>query len=97
MTVTFASLLEPGGVITAAVIITTLVQLLKAVFPTLDARVSGALLAFVFSAVLYVLAAFATGADNLDEGLLVFLAWLSCATSAVGIKSAVSHAVEVNT
>ena len=91
MNITFASLLEPAGVIVAAGIITTLVQLIKAVFPALDARVSGALMAFLASAVLYVLAGLATNVVTLDAGLLVFLAWLSCATSSVGIKSTIDH------
>ena len=90
--VTFASLLTPQGIITAGVIVTTLVQLLKGVFPTIDARVSGALLAFIASAVLYLLAGVATGVSTLDAGFVVFAAWLTCATSAVGIKASVDHA-----
>lgn len=89
--VTFASLLTPPGVIAAAAIITGLIQLLKSVFPGLDARVSGALMAFVGSAVLYVLAGAATGVASPDAGLAVFLAWLSCATSSVGIKAVSDH------
>ncbi len=89
--ITFASLLTPPGVIAAAGIITALVQLLKGVFPLLDARVSGALMAFVLSAVLYLLAGLSTSVGTLDAGLVVFLAWLSCATSSVGIKATVDH------
>ncbi len=88
---TFASLLTPEGVVAAAAFITSIVALLKYTFPPLDARISGALLAFAFSAVLYVLAAFATGANTLDAGLALFVAWVSCATGSVGIHSAVSH------
>lgn len=90
---TFASLLLPAGIIVAAGLVTTLVQLIKTVLPTVDARVSGALMAFVISAILYVLAAISTSVGTLDAGLVVFAAWLACATSAVGIKSATTHAM----
>lgn len=93
--VSFASFLTPPGVIAAAAVITTLVQLIKSVFPAIDAKVSGALMAFVGSAVLYVFTAVAVGVPTFDSGLLVFLAWLSCATSSVGIKSATNHVQEV--
>lgn len=88
---TFASFLTPPGVVAAAAVITGLIQLLKSVFPGLDARVSGALMAFVGSALLYVLTAAATGVGNPDAGLAVFMAWLSCATSSVGIKAVSDH------
>lgn len=93
--ITFASLLEPSGVVIAAAAITAFVELIKGTFTAIDERVSGALMAFTLSAVLYVLTAFSVGTTTLDTGLVVFLAWLSCATSAVGIKSAATHAAEV--
>ena len=93
-TVTFASLLTPEGVVIAAGIITGLVSLLKAVFTKLDEKVSGALQAFVLSAILYILAAISIGVASLDAGLGVFLAWLACATSAVGIYSTVQHVAD---
>ena len=91
MDLTFQSFLTPQGVVAAAAIITVLIQLIKSVFPAIDARVSGALMAFVLSAVLYVLTALAVGVVDANAGLTVFLAWLSCATSAVGIKSTADH------
>lgn len=90
--ISFATLLTPPGVVVAAGLTTAFVELIKRVFPAIDARVSGALLAFVFDALLYILAALATGVADLDAGLLVFMAWLSCATSAVGISSTIEHA-----
>lgn len=96
MDLTFADLLTAEGALIAGGIVTTLVELIKRVVPTIDARVSGALMAFVLSAVLYVLAALATNVADLNAGLLVFLAWLSCATSAIGISSAVTHVSETN-
>lgn len=91
MTPTFADLLTPPGVVTAAATITVLVQLVKGTFPAIDARVSGAVMAFAASALLYVLTAAATGIPTWDAGLTVFLAWLSCATSSVGIKATTEH------
>jgi uncharacterized protein with PQ loop repeat len=89
--ITFAVLLTAAGTGIAAGIITTLVQLLKSVSTTIDAKVSGALLAFVLSAVLYLLAGIAVGVDSLDEGLVVFISWLTCATAAVGVYATVQH------
>ena len=91
MNPTFASFLEPAGLIVAAGLITSLVQLIKSVVPAIDARVSGALMAFVFSAVLYVLTAVSVGVATLDAGLVIFAAWLACATSAVGAYATITH------
>jgi hypothetical protein len=91
MDITFASFVTPPGVIAAAAIITGLIQLIKAVFPAIDARVSGAAMAFVGTAVLYGVTAAALGIADANAGLTLFLAWLSCATSAVGIKAVSDH------
>jgi len=91
--VSLASLLTPGGIIIAGLVVTTLVQTLKGVFPAVDARVSGALLAFIASAILYVFVGLATSVATLDAGFVVFMAWLACASAAVGIKASVDHAM----
>lgn len=91
---TFADFLTPAGLVIAAGVVTSLVELVKSVFPPIAARISGALMAFVITAVLYVLTALAVGVPTPDAGLGVFLAWLACATSAIGIKSAVAHVQE---
>ncbi len=91
MNVTFASFLTPEGLLVAAALITTLIQVIKTAIPTLDARVSGALMAFVISAVLYVLTAIATAVASPDAGLTVFAAWLACAGVAMGIKAGADH------
>lgn len=75
--ITFAVLLTAAGAGIAAGIITTLVELLKSVFPVLAERVSGAALAFFLSAILFVLAGIATSVTTLDQALVVFLAWLT--------------------
>ena len=88
---TFAQLLEPQGIAAFAAVATTLVALIKYVFPVIDARVSGALMAFVITAIGYALCAIAVQVATLDHGLLVFVSWLTCATAAVGVNSTVSH------
>lgn len=91
MTLTLADLLTVGGVAAGAVFVTTLVSLFKNVFsryvPSLDQN--GALLAFVFTAVLYVLAGIATGADTLDAAFAVFVAGVTCAVAAVGVNGTI--------
>lgn len=94
--ITFESLITPAGVVVAAGIVTALVQLIKGVFPVIDEKVSGALQAFVLTAVLYILVAVTVPQESVNGLLAVFLAWLSCATSAVGIKSTVDHVQEAN-
>lgn len=96
MDLTFASLLTPEGAVAFAAVVTGFIAIIKYTFPVVDARVSGALMAFVLTAIGYVLCAFATGVGTLDAGLLVFVAWLGCATSAVGIHSSVQHVTEAN-
>lgn len=91
MDLTFAALLTPEGVIAAAALTTSVVALLRNVSPALDARVSGASLAFLLTAMLYGLGAIAVGVDGLDAALGLFVAWVACATSAVGIHSTVKH------
>lgn len=83
--ITFASLLDAAGAAIAAAIVTSIVELLKRTFTDLPG--TGAAWAFGLSAVLYVVAGIATDVRSLDAGLTVFLAWLACATAAVGIHS----------
>lgn len=90
--ITFAILLTAAGSGIAAGIITGVVQLVKTAIPAMDGRFSGSLMAFTLSAVLYVFAGIAVGVDSLDDGLVVFIAWLTCATAAVGIYATAQHA-----
>lgn len=83
--ITFAVLLTAAGTAIAAAVVTALVELLKRTFGDLPG--TGAAWAFGLSAVLYLLAGIATGVGTLDAALAVFLAWLACATAAVGIHS----------
>ncbi len=60
--------------------------------PTLSVQTKPATAsAFGLSAALSLLAGLATGVDALHEGLVVFVAWLTCATSAVGVRSTITH------
>lgn len=92
--ITFAALLTAAGAGIAAGIVTGTVSLAKTAIPAI-AEWNGAGLSFIGSGVLYVLAGVATGVATLDAGLGVFLAWLTCATAAVGIhKVAVKPVAE---
>ena len=97
MDITFASLLTIEGTVIAAAIVTSLVELLKRVG---DIQVAGAWVAFLLSAILYIFAAIATNVVGapapLDAGLAVFLAFLGCATSAVGIHSSLRTATRLS-
>lgn len=91
MNLTFAALLTPEGIVAAAAVITTLVSLLKNVFPVVDQKVSGALMAFVISGLLYALSLTAVPVAAPDDVLAIVLAWIACATAAVGVHSTVQH------
>lgn len=92
--ITFASLLTADGLAVAATIVTMFISLVKTAVPKAD-KLDGALSAFALTAFLYVLAGIAVGVSTLDMGLAVFVAWLGCATSAVGIhKMIVKPVVE---
>lgn len=93
MDITFASLLTAAGAGIAAGIVTSIVELLKRSLPPL-AEANGATMAFLLAAVLYVLAGVATGVSSLDSGLGVFVAWLTCATAAVGAHRLVIKPLE---
>jgi hypothetical protein len=87
----FATLLTAAGAGIAAGLVTTFVEVLKTAWGHEGMPASGAALAFGLSAVLYLLAGIATGVASLDDGLVVFVAWLTCATSAVGVHSTITH------
>jgi hypothetical protein len=89
--ITVAALFTVAGAAAAALIIRQLVELLKAVIPALDAKVSGALQAFVLSAALYLFAAIALPVQGADGVLLAIVSWLGCATAAVGIDASWTH------
>lgn len=91
MNPTFEDFLTPQGIIVAAGIVTAFVELIKSVFPIIDERVSGAFLAFVVTGLLYVFTALSVPFAGPDGFLAIFLAWLACATSAVGLKATTAH------
>lgn len=88
---TLSTLLSPEGIVPAAALVTALIEVLKASFPALSARVSGALMAFLISAALYLLAGIAGAAPTADGAFLVFASWLACATAAIGIHGSASQ------
>lgn len=89
--VTLAVLLTASGAVAAAAIVRQLTELLKRAFPFIDARASGATLTFVLCAGLYTAAWIAVGSRTADGIFVAFLAWLSCATSSIGINSTIDH------
>jgi hypothetical protein len=91
----FSDLITPAGIVAAAALIVSLVQIVKAAFPAIDRRVSGALLAFVGTGVLYVAAGFVLPSSGPDQLLQVFAAWVAVAGLAIGIKSGAGHVGEV--
>lgn len=88
--ITFAALLTAAGAGVGATIVTGFISLIKTAFGKIE-NWNGAAMAFILTAILYLLAGIATGVGSLDAALNVFVAWLTCATSAVGI-----HKVIVN-
>jgi hypothetical protein len=89
---TLADLFTPAGIAAASTIVFLIVQIAKANFPALDARVSGATQASVVIAVLYVGAFFATPGTSIFTAILYFLLATS---SAIGISSGLNHISEV--
>ena len=92
-TPTFAAFLSPEGIVIAGGLITAFVQLIKTVFPVIDTKVTGAVQAFVLSAILYIVTAIVVSPDSPDAYLTIIASWLACATAAVGVHSSVKYAV----
>lgn len=95
-TPTFAAFLSPEGIVVAGGLITAFVQLIKTVFPIIDAKVSGAIMAFGLSAIVYAITAVVVGISTPDQGLTVIASWLACATAAVGVYSTTKFATAPN-
>lgn len=93
--ITFAQLLTPGGVVVAAATVLALVEVIKAGIPVIDRHVSGATMAFALSGVLYILTALALPQATADGYLAIAFAWISCATSAMGIRAGADHVANV--
>jgi hypothetical protein len=88
--VTFAALLTAPTPIVGAVI-RQIVEVLKRMFPILDARISGLRLSYYVAAALAVLA-FALGTDMGQEGALAaFWAFLAWSQNAVGLDATLNQ------
>lgn len=88
---TFESLLTPAGMAVAAALLVTLVEIVKVGLPIVDRHVSGATLAFLLSAALYIVAAVVLPNATPDLYLAAFCAWIMVAAGAMGIKSGAMH------
>lgn len=97
--ITFEVLVTAAAIPIAAGIVTSFVALVKMVFPTVDARVSGALMAFIASGALYIVTGFALWQSGsmatANDFLGLFLTWLGVATGSVGIKATSDHIADV--
>lgn len=89
---TLADLFTLPGIAASAAIVYLVVQIAKANFPALDARVSGALQATVIVGILYLAATIATPGVPI---FTAFLFWLVATAGALGIHSAVDHIQDV--
>lgn len=94
MELSWASFITPEGIIVASGLVNRLVQVLKTVSPTIDQRVSGALLSAIASGVLYLITAVVVATNDPNVLLTVFSAWLSVAGGAIGINSVIKHVNE---
>jgi hypothetical protein len=88
---TLATLLLGAGAFPAAAVIRQLIEVLKVAIPEIDRNISGARQAFLLSLVLYVVAWVAVGDKSAEGAFAAVLVWLACATSAIGINSALDH------
>jgi len=92
MEITIAELFTAAGAGAAALVVRQVVELAKAALPALDARVSGALQAFVLTAAVYLAATLAVPEQQTPDGILAaVVAWVTCATAAIGIDQSWSR------
>lgn len=92
MDLTFEALFSAAGAGALALLVRQVIELLKAVLPGLDAKVSGALQSFVLTLGAYSVAVLAVPAQQTPNGVLsAIVAWVTCATAAVGIDQAWSR------
>lgn len=94
---TFSDLITPAGIVGAAALIVMLVQVIKGALPIVGERVSGALLAFMATGLLYIAAAIVLGGTNADALLQIFASWVAVAGLAMGIKAGADHVDAVRT
>lgn len=81
--------------VAAALVVRQLVEILKTVWPSLPG--DGRQQAFAFSLALYVLVFIAVHNYTTEGAFSAFMAWLGCATSAVGINSLARSPAPVGT
>jgi hypothetical protein len=93
MELTVADLFTAAGAGAAALVVRQVIELAKAALPALDAKVSGALQAFVLTAAVYAAATLASPEQQTPNGVIAAaVAWVTCATAAIGIDQAWSRA-----
>lgn len=90
MSFTFEDLTTAAGAASVAALAFIVVELLKAVIPNLFNRVTGALIAFSFTGVIYAIGAMVLSPLDANGYLALFISWIFCAAGAVGIKTVAS-------
>jgi len=90
MTFVWADLTTVAGATAASVLIATVVNILKAVFPSLTARVTGALWSFLGLSVIYAIGAVvqASALADANQWLAWFISWVGALALALGVNTA---------
>ena len=91
-TLNAAALLTTAGAGAFGIVLSFLVQVIKDSFPSVDARVSGALISLIISAFVYILV-FISGAVTKDSNgiLLTLFSWVTAWIGAMGTNAIVTH------
>lgn len=90
-TIGWEDLATLAGATVMGPLIAALTEALKRAFPPLDARVSGATIAFVLTLAIYVMAGIALWPE---VGLMLLLGFVNTVGLAIGTNSAAEHVLE---
>ncbi len=92
MDLTLASVLTAAGAVSAAALVSGIVEILKRVLPVIGRRQLEPVLAFAFSGALVVAAWSASGDRTAESAFAALLAWYGIARVAMGIHDDVTGA-----
>lgn len=90
-TIGWEDLATLAGATVLGPLIAALTEALKLAFPPLDARLSGATIAFLLTLGVYVAGVAALGLANVD--LMYLVGFVNTVTVAIGVNSAAKHAI----
>ncbi len=92
MDLTLAAVLTAAGAVSAAALVSGIVEILKRVLPVIGRRQLEPVLAFAFSAALVLAAWYASGERTAESGFGALLAWYAIARVAMGIHDDITGA-----